>query len=125
MLLNCQTLGIQPSTLSDLAKQAVEEKIAPWKKIRRRTYQAVLGFDVFMKLLSETKPQFCTFFTNHVASSMHRYWAAKFPDDYPEYGFDQRWRRTYGNEIDFTMRKVDKFLERLAHFVDSNKGYSI
>jgi hypothetical protein len=75
--------------------------------------------------LSETKPQFCTFFTNHVASSMHRYWAAKFPGDYPEYGFDQQWRRTYGNEIDFTMRKVDKFLERLADFVDSNKDYSI
>ena len=43
MLFNCQNLGIQPSTLSDLAKQAVEEKITPWKRIRRRTYQTVLG----------------------------------------------------------------------------------
>jgi hypothetical protein len=125
MLFNCRQLGILPSTFADLAKHAVAEKITPWKRIRRRTYQAVLGFDVFMKLLSETEPQFCTFFTNHVASSMHRYWAAKFPNDYPEYDFDQEWRRTYGNEIDFTMTKVDKFLERLANFVDSNKGYSI
>ena len=125
ILFNCRQLGIQPSTFADLAKHAVAEKITPWKRIRRRTYQAVLGFDVFMKLLSATKPQFCTFFTNHVASSMHRYWAAKFPDDYPECDFDQKWRQTYGNEIDFSMDKVDGFLKRLADFVDINPDYSI
>jgi hypothetical protein len=125
MLLKCRHLGIQASTLADLATQAVEEKITPWKRIRRRTFQAVLGFDVFMKLLSETKPEFSTFFTNHVASSMHRYWAAKFPDDYAECDFDLRWRRIYGNEIDFTMAKVDSFLKRLADFADRNRDYSI
>jgi hypothetical protein len=125
MLLNCRRLGIQPSTFVHIAAQAVEEKWAPWKRIRRRTYQAVLGFDVFMQLLSATRPDFATFFTNHVASSMHRYWAAKFPDDYPEYDFDQAWRETYRYEIDFAMTKVDGFLKRLTDFVDGNPDYSI
>ena len=42
----------------------------------RRTYQAGLAFDIFINFLQSTKPAFATFFTNHVASSMHRFWAA-------------------------------------------------
>ena len=35
-------------------------------------------FDAFMSSLIREKPDFCTFFTNHVASSMHRFWEASF-----------------------------------------------
>jgi predicted component of type VI protein secretion system len=39
-------------------------------------------FDIFMNQLERTKPGFTTFFTNQVASSMHRFWAASFPEEY-------------------------------------------
>jgi hypothetical protein len=39
---------------------------------------------VFLKLYSaDTPPALATFFTNHVASVMHRYWADYFPEDFP------------------------------------------
>jgi hypothetical protein len=58
-----------------------------------------------------------------VASSMHRFWAAAFPQDYAEFGYDRRWVETYRNEIDFTMSKFDEFFSRLVAFVDRNPGY--
>lgn len=64
-----------------LGWQVVSERVRQARNVRRRTYQSVLAFDIFMKQLESTRPGFATFFTNHVASSMHRYWAAAFPGD--------------------------------------------
>ena len=69
----------------------------------------VLAFDVFMKQLKSSKPQFATFFTNHVASSMHRYWAATYPGDYENFNIEKEWVETYKNEINFTMDIFDRF----------------
>jgi len=118
-------LGLKMGTISDVGQQLVSERLAEWKKTRRRTYQSVLAFDVFMKQLETNRPDFSTFFTNHVASSMHRYWAATFPDDYESFGFDEKWVHTYRNEIDFTMSKFDEFLTRLVSFVDANTEYRL
>jgi len=116
-------LGLKIKTFADLGGQLVSEKVQDWRTTRRRTYQSVLAFDVFMKQLETTRPSFSTFFTNHVASSMHRFWAAAFPQDYAEFGYDRRWVETYRNEIDFTMSKFDEFFSRLVAFVDRNPGY--
>ena len=96
-----------------------------WKSVRRRTYQTVISFDVFYKLLVKNKPDFTTFFTNHVASSQHRYWAALFPDDYEDLKYDEEWLNTYSNEILFTMDKTDDMLKKLAKFVDKNPEYRL
>ena len=37
-----------------------------------------------MKQLELHKPSFSNCFTNHVASAMHRYWAAIFPEDFDD-----------------------------------------
>jgi hypothetical protein len=118
-------LGLRLATAMDVGGQLVSERLAEWKKTRRRTYQVVLAFDVFMKQLADTRPDFCTFFTNHVASSMHRYWAATFPEEYGSFGFDEQWVTTYRNEIDFTMSKFDEFLGRLVAFVDRNPEFQL
>jgi hypothetical protein len=118
-------LGLKPATFGQLAGQLVGEKLHPWRTTRRRSYQAVLAFDVFMSQLERTKPAFATFFTNHVASSMHRYWAATYPQDYETFGYDRAWVDTYRDEIDFTMSKFDRFLERLVGFVDRHSGYAL
>lgn len=124
-LLKIRTFGFKLDTLSSVTKQLVEERVNPWKSVRRRTYQTVLSFDVFYKLLQDKKPDFVTFFTNHVASSMHRYWAALFPDEYENLDYDLKWIETYSNEILFTMDHTDKMLRRLAKFIDKNQEYKL
>ena len=118
-------LGIKPKTFLDVGLQILSERTKQWKKCRRRTYQAVLAFDIFEKYLQKTKPEFSTFFTNHVASSMHRYWAARFPDEYESFNYNNDWVNTYAQEIEFTMSKADKFFERLVQFSDNNTEYQI
>lgn len=118
-------LGLTPKTSWDLGAQLVSERLASWRRIRRRTYQVVLAFDIWFKQLKQAKPAFTTFFTNHVASSMHRYWAARFPDEYETFGYDDEWVRTYRNEIDFTMATFDQFLGRLVGFVQKHPEYSL
>jgi len=118
-------LGLKSATFAQISGQLVSEKLHGWRTTRRRTYQSVLAFDVFMKQLETTRPGFATFFTNHVASSMHRYWAAAYPSDYAEFGYDRAWVETYRDEIDFTMSKFDSFFARLVRFVERNPGYAL
>ena len=125
LLAHRSRIGLRTSTLMDSAKQVLSEKFKSWRRIRRRTYQAVLAFDVFMKQVAETKPDFATFFTNHVASSLHRFWAAAHPQDYREFRYDRDWVLRYRHEIEFTMRKFDSFFARLVRFIDRNPDYSL
>ena len=101
-------------------KQLFSELLFPWKKIRRRTLQSIILFDVFMDLLNTNNPDFCTFFTNHVASNMHRFWEAKFPEDYPKEINLKRWKKRYKNEIDIAMQVSSYFINELVKYVDKN-----
>ena len=62
--------------------QLVKEKVNSKYKSRRSLIQNMLGFDLFLKNVYEHKPTFCTYFTNHVAGMMHRFWYDYFPDDF-------------------------------------------
>jgi hypothetical protein len=117
--------GFKAGTISEIGSHLVSERFSRWKTVRRRTYQSVLAFDVFYKLLSKNKPDFVTFFTNHVASSQHRYWAALFPTDYENLKYDQDWINTYSNEILFTMDKADEMLAKLGKFVNRYPEYKL
>ncbi len=118
-------LGITFSTVKEVILQIISERSAPWKSTRRRTYQSVLAFDVFYKLLKKEKPQFSTFLSNHAASAMHRYWAATFPEDYKDNNLSKEWINRYSGEIDFAMHKFDKFLSKLISFVNKNPSYKL
>ncbi|MDC3170813.1 hypothetical protein OA860_00425, partial [Prochlorococcus sp. AH-716-E13] len=61
-----------------LFKELVNSK---YKK-RRSLIQPILSFDVFWKHYKKYRPKFSTFFTNHVAGMMHRYWQETFPEDF-------------------------------------------
>jgi len=119
------SLGIKATTLFDIGIQLGREVFNPIRRSRRRSYQSVLAFDVFIKKLQETKPDFSTIFSNHVASAMHRYWAASFPSDYKKQEMDDRWMNSYKNEINFAMDKFDDFLTRLVDFVQENPEYQL
>ena len=123
LLARSPALGLRLATLGEIGRHLAAERLRQWKTARRRTYQTVLAFDVFMRQLQSVRPQFATFFTNHVASSMHRYWAASFPGDYENVEFPEDWMDTYAHEIDFSMSKFDRMFGTLADFVDANPEY--
>jgi hypothetical protein len=116
-------LGLRPRTLADIGRQLVDERVRSWPRVRRRTYQSVLAFDVFRRHLARNKPRFTTFFTNHVASSMHRYWGAAYPGDFDAHGFEESWIDRYCGEIDFAMSRFDPMLRSVLRFVDDNPEY--
>ena len=119
-------LGIRAKTMLDLAGQIAEERLARWKLVRRRTYQSVMSFDIFMRQIARTRPRFSTFFTNHVASAMHRYWAALFPDDWSEdNGYDEAWRSRFSSEIMFAMDKLDAMVGRLMAFISARPEWRL
>ena len=125
VLLHAPELGFKLQTLTNVAGQLLSERAQKWRTVRRRTFQSVLAFDIFHKQLRKNKPGFATFFTNHVASSMHRFWAASFPDEYAEMGFSEEWIRTYRSEIDWTMKVTDRMFESLVRFANKNTDYQI
>ena len=116
-------LGLRGATMLRLAKQLSYERVNPVRKVRRRTSQVQLAFDFYHKQLDETKPNYSSFFTNHVASSMHRYWPATFPADFEDPKLTEEWRRTYAQEIDYTMKEADRQIGRLVSFVRRHSGF--
>ncbi|MET0863336.1 MAG: hypothetical protein ABWZ98_03280 [Nakamurella sp.] len=118
-------IGIRPSTFAALAKQLAAERRKPWLSTRRRSFQSVFAFDLFRKQLETTRPAFSTFFTNHVASAMHRYWAAGHPGDYDQLNLSDDWMGKYRDEVPWAMGHADEMIGRLATFVESNPDYEL
>lgn len=124
-LIRAPSLGLRPSTVFAILGQLVDERRDAWKATRRRTYQPVLAFDLYMKQLAKKKPAFSNFFTNHVASAMHRYWAALFPEDFDDLELDEEWQSKFRGEIDFAMGWTDSFFDRLTRFADAHPEYVV
>jgi hypothetical protein len=118
-------LGLRGTTMAKLAVQLVAEKANPNRVVRRRTSQAQIAFDFFLSELKQTRPEFTTFFTNHVASSLHRYWPALFPQDYSKRHWDDSWQNTWEDEIPFTLRQADAQLSDLINFVRADGRYAL
>lgn len=125
LLINLPRLGISPSTCFSTTKQLVSERMNKTRIIRRRNVQSLMTFDVVFQQIKKTKPDFCTVFANHVAASMHRYWAARFPDDYESNNMPLEWRDTYRDEIDVAMQEADYMLGKLFRFARANNEYSV
>lgn len=142
LLLNAPMLGISPRTMMDVVLQIVIERLNKRRIVRRRTIQAQLSFDVVFAQIRRTQPDFATLFSNHVASSMHRYWAATFPEDYvgggnfagrnsnleqetTENRMPPEWINAYRDEIPFAMSRTDRMLGALMNFVDRHPEYCL
>jgi hypothetical protein len=119
------SIGVQPSTLVHIGSQLILEKTDKTKLNRRRALQSALYFDSFMKQLEEHRPHFTTFFTNHVAASMHRFWAATFRDHYSQFNLPDDWVQAYAHEIEWAMCVADEFLGRLVSFCRKNIEYRL
>lgn len=116
-------LGLRGKTVGKIALQLVGERVTPDRSVRRRTSQVQIAFDFYLRAMKKHKPDISFFFTNHVASSMHRYWPSLFPDDYQKLEFDQLWIDTWSEEIPHTMRETALQLASLINFVDNNSDH--
>jgi hypothetical protein len=114
-------LGLSLRTVRSVVRQVLEERREPRLRIRRRSLQAVLMSDVFFTLLKSYQPQFATFYTNHVAAAMHRYWNAAFPEDDTSSPMPEQWRRDYAPEILEAMVSFDGILGRLKAWADTRR----
>ncbi len=124
-LINLPRLGITTTTIFKTVKQLINERRNRVRIVRRRNIQALMSFDVVFRQIKNSKPDFSTIFANHVAASMHRYWAAKFQDDYEVNRMPQEWRDTYGGEIDAAMHEADYMLGRLDKFTKANPEFTV
>ncbi|GMG82719.1 hypothetical protein LNKW23_19320 [Paralimibaculum aggregatum] len=118
-------LGLRGRTVAKLAGQVLAERVNPQRAVRRRTSQMQIAFDFFAHALERERPQLAMFFTNHVASSMHRYWPALFPEDYESLAYDADWLQTWGGEIPFTIAEANHQLGRLMRFVEANPDHAL
>ena len=102
-------------------KQLAIEIPFPWTKTRRRILQSDILFDTYMSLLNKSNPDYSNFFTNHVASSMHRFWEAKFPNHYPTKISSEKWIKRYKYEIDEAMKSTIYYIKSLIKYAENNK----
>ncbi|XOJ89845.1 hypothetical protein ABXT57_02920 [Methylophilaceae bacterium Uisw_097] len=106
-------LGISPFTIKEISKIILGEFYLERLKVRRRSLQPLIAFDIFYNTLKKYNPSFSTFFTNNVASSMHRFWAATYPHHYKSTSYDKDWIDDFKNEITYSMDIIDYMINKL------------
>jgi hypothetical protein len=117
--------GLRGSTLAKIARQLATERVWKHRTSRRRTVQSLIAFDLFLAQLESKRPDAAFFFTNHVASSLHRYWPATFLDDYKATQWSESWVGRFSGEIDYTMTEADQMLGELMDFAERNPDYLV
>jgi hypothetical protein len=117
--------GLKPDTVVELSSQILSEVIDKKNRIRRRAMQPLIMCDLILKQLEETRPDFSTFYTNHVAAAMHRYWAALLPQDYKQGELDSEWISSYHDEIPFALQKLEVMLQKIVRFTEKNPEFSL
>ena len=112
--------GLTPGSMVDLVGQLVRERGDARYKGRRPSFQALPSFDLFWRLHCLHRPHLSIFFTNHVASMMHRYWGDWVPDyaRTEDYTPDPVFRRF----VPWAMDASDRQLGRIRRYVDSHAG---
>jgi len=124
-LLHSLPRGLRAATLAKVIRQVASERIWKHRLARRRTIQSILAFDLFLAQLQSKKPDAAFFFTNHVASAMHRYWPATFTEDYQATQWEDSWVRRFSGELDYAMGEADQMLGELMDLADRHPNYLI
>jgi len=117
-LISAPKLGIRMSTVVRTVQQLAAERLNRSRSVRRRNIQALMSFDVAETQWRRSQPHLASFFVNHVAAAMHRYWAAAYPDDYEQNNMPAQWRATYQHEIDEAMKVADHMLVRVLKTIE-------
>jgi len=119
-LMRAKKLGLSFETFKKIGFQVAQEQFNADRVVRRRTSQAEIAFDLYFEQLQKNLPDISFFFTNHVASSLHRYWPTVFPNDYKEGKFELDWCQRWSGEIPHSIKIANFQLNRLIDFCDKN-----
>lgn len=111
--------GITLNTVARLTGQLIGERFDKSLVGRRSTYQSILFWDVFCKHYNPVSPpDFSTFFSNHVAGLMHRYWCDVFPEEFPE--FADKNLPSHEHLMRFAFHVLDDILAKVMQWAEKN-----
>lgn len=114
-------LGLSLRTVFRIIKQLCLETLSSSYKTRRAVLQAPIAFDVFMHAYKGHRPELSTFFTNHVAGMMHRYWKHALLSDEAE----QRRDPVRSSNIAFAMDVADEQIGVLRKLADESQAHLV
>ncbi|MES2504249.1 MAG: hypothetical protein V4534_05150 [Myxococcota bacterium] len=115
------SLKLRPKTYVRILGQLLFERLSKRHIAKRQTFQAMLYWDAFKTLVkAQGLPELSTFFTNHVASAMHRYWHELFPNDFKD---DAPPGSTGG--LWFAIKILDEMLGEAMQLVKLNPNLTI
>jgi hypothetical protein len=115
--------GLKLSTAFKLGWHVFLEKCNPNYKTFRSIMQAPVAFDFYWRSVKNYQPDFSTFFSNHVAGMMHRYWKYSFPQDFC-YQLVSKRERFLAKNIERAMDITNQQLKKFKSLCDQ-EGYQL
>ena len=113
--------GISLNTFARIAAQLALEKFRPGLVARRPCFQAILFWDVFVGLYRPSSPPaYASFFTNHVAGLMHRYWRDVFPEDFVGKEVFSSGAKSQEPAMRFALEILDRMLAQVFRWRSEN-----
>ena len=112
-------VGLSFRSIARIVRQLCLERINSDYKTRRAVLQAPIAFDVFMHAFKRRRPELSTFFTNHVAGMMHRYWKHGLSSVEAE----QRRDPIRASNIEFAMDVADEQIGALRKIADRSHAH--
>ena len=78
------------------------------KRERLRNVDFLLHFDIFLWALKNKESKINVFYTNHIASQIHRYIGALLPNKTIRKIFGQKWIKKNSNEVFYSINLFEK-----------------
>jgi hypothetical protein len=109
-------LGLTPKSAYTLAAHLVREQKDERYKSLRPSMQVLPSFDLYWRLHRKHEPRLSIFFTNHVASMMHRFWGDVMPGYTTEHNYvaDEVFGGFILTAMDFADRQLGTIRKYLA-----------
>ncbi len=119
MLISTPKLGITSETAIKIIQHLLNELKDKMYMTRRTTFQSIILWDIFKSLYSKNNPPaYASFFTNHLASVMHRYWNHIFPEDFR--GLYKDLDSIHYETMMFALTALDTILKEAMDFCNAN-----
>lgn len=83
------------------------------KNERLRNVEFQMHADIFFNCLKARPADINVFFTNHIASQMHRYIGAKYPNEAVEENFGSNWIAKFEGEVFYSVSLLDSYLRKI------------
>lgn len=125
LLFSCvNKAGIRPTTLAKICRQLIWERFDSSAAMRRPVFQTMLFWDVFRKHYDpDNPPAYASFFTNHVAGVMHRYWKDIFPEDFAN--SPPTTRKSRESLMRFALTVLDEMIKDVFKWTEKNANIAV